>query len=245
VVIEWVNGEAVAAAVPRSDYAASHFLPTKEPDMRTTEQKRADFRKLHESRCFVLPNPWDAGTARMFQHLGFKALASTSTGFAWSQGRPDYSLSRDDVLRHLRALDEAADLPINADFESGFARDEAELAVSVRVAVGTGVAGLSIEDRDLQGVPNALYDTARAVERVRAARKAIDDTGKDVVLVARSETLLIDPSTISSAIDKLVAFADASADCLCARRAREARDRRDREGGRAEACQRRHDAARP
>src|SRR6201985_531122 len=99
--------------------------------MRTTQQKRAAFRKLHEKGCFVLPNPWDVGTARMFAHLGFKALASTSTGFAWSQGRPDYSLSREDVLGHLRALSEATDLPVNADFESGFAPNVEELATNV------------------------------------------------------------------------------------------------------------------
>jgi 2-methylisocitrate lyase-like PEP mutase family enzyme len=189
--------------------------------MPTAQQKRADFRKMHQSGCFVLPNPWDAGTARMFQHLGFKALASTSTGFAWSQGRPDYSLSRDDVLGHCRTLCTASDLPINADFESGFASNEEELAESVRLAVETGVAGLSIEDRDLQGPENALYDKARAVERVRAARKAIDATGQDVVLVARTETLLVDPSTVLQAVDKLVAFADAGADCLYAPGVRE------------------------
>lgn len=184
--------------------------------MRATQQKRRDFRRLHESGCFVLPNPWDVGTARMFQHLGFKALASTSTGFAWSMGRPDYSLSRDDVLRHLSQLSESIDVPLNADFESGFASDIDELAVSVRLAVHAGVAGLSIEDRDLLGPANALYETSRAAERVRAARKAIDDTGEDVILVARTETLLVDPSTLHQAIDKLIAFADAGADCLYA-----------------------------
>src|ERR1700744_1396693 len=113
---------------------------TRRCKMPTTQQKRAEFRKLHETGCFLLPNPWDVGTARMFQHLGFKAIASTSTGFAWSQGRPDYSLSRGDVLGHLRALCDAVDLPVNADFESGFARDVEELAVSVRLAVESGVA---------------------------------------------------------------------------------------------------------
>jgi 2-methylisocitrate lyase-like PEP mutase family enzyme len=189
--------------------------------MRTTQQKRADFRKLHQSGCFVLPNPWDVGTARMFQHLGFSALASTSAGFAWSTGRPDYGLIREDVLAHLRALSAATDLPVNADFESGFGADLDELSESVRLAVGTGVSGLSVEDRNLEGSANELYDVGRAVERVRAARSAIDKTGEDVVLVARTETLVVDPSTISSAIDKLVAFADAGADCLYAPGARE------------------------
>ena len=189
--------------------------------MRTTQQKRADFRKLHQSGCFVLPNPWDVGTARMFQHLGFSALASTSAGFAWSTGRPDYGLIREDVLAHLRVLSAATDLPVNADFESGFGADLDELSESVRLAVGTGVSGLSVEDRNLEGSANELYDIDRAVERVGAARSAIDKTGEDVVLVARTETLLVDPSTISSAIDKLVAFADAGADCLYAPGVRE------------------------
>jgi 2-methylisocitrate lyase-like PEP mutase family enzyme len=194
---------------------------SEDPTMRTTQQKRSDFRKLHESGCFVLPNPWDVGTARMFQHLGFLALASTSAGFAWSTGRPDYGLVRDDVLAHLRALSAATDLPVNADFESGFGADLGELSESVRLAVEAGVSGLSVEDRNLEGGVNELYDVDRAVERVRAARSAIDRTGEDVILVARTETLLIDPSTISSAIDKLVAFADAGADCLYAPGVRE------------------------
>jgi 2-methylisocitrate lyase-like PEP mutase family enzyme len=194
---------------------------SEDPTMRTTQQKRSDFRKLHESGCFVLPNPWDVGTARMFQHLGFLALASTSAGFAWSTGRPDYGLVRDDVLAHLRALSAATDLPVNADFESGFGADPGELSESVRLAVEAGVSGLSVEDRNLEGGANELYDVDRAVERVRAARSAIDRTGEDVILVARTETLLIDRSTISSAIDKLVAFADAGADCLYAPGARE------------------------
>ena len=189
--------------------------------MRAIQHKRAAFRKLHESGCFVLPNPWDVGTARMFQHLGFSALASTSAGFAWSTGRPDYGLVRDEVLAHLRALSAATDLPVNADFESGFGADVGELSESVGLAVEAGVSGLSVEDRDLEGRPNELYSVDRAVERVRAARSAIDRTGEDVILVARTETLLVDPSTISSAIDKLVAFADAGADCLYAPGVRE------------------------
>src|SRR5580692_5353525 len=184
--------------------------------MRTLGEKRAAFRKLHESGCFVLPNPWDIGTARMFQYLGFSAIASTSAGFAWSMGRPDYALNRVDVLEHLRTLSSSVDLPVNADFESGFASDPEGLAWSVRLAVEAGVSGLSVEDRDLAGNPNQLYSVDRAVERVRAARGAIDRTGQDVILVARTETLLVDPATISSAIDKLVAFAEAGADCLYA-----------------------------
>jgi 2-methylisocitrate lyase-like PEP mutase family enzyme len=152
----------------------------------------------------------------MFQHLGFSALASTSAGFAWSTGRPDYGLIREDVLAHLRVLSAATDLPVNADFESGFGADLDDLSESVRLAVGTGVSGSSVEDRNLEGNANELYAVGRAVERVCAARSAIDKTGDDVVLFARTATLLVDPSTISSAIDKLVAFADAGADCLYA-----------------------------
>lgn len=190
--------------------------------MLTTREKRAAFRKLHEKGCFVLPNPWDVGTARLFQHLGFQALASTSAGFAWSQGRPDYALSRGDVLAHLRTLCGATDLPVNADFESGFAPDTHMLAESVRLAVETGVAGLSIEDRDLGVAPDALFETNRAIERIKAARYVIDASLENVVLVARTEILLVDPSAISPAIDKLVAFAEAGADCLYAPGVREA-----------------------
>jgi 2-methylisocitrate lyase-like PEP mutase family enzyme len=143
-----------------------------------------------------------------------RACSSISDSRRWhrpAQGLPG----------HLRVLSAATDLPVNADFESGFGADLDELSESVRLAVGTGVSGLSVEDRNLEGSANELYDVGRAVERVSAARDAIDKTGEDVVLVARTETLLVDPSTISSAIDKLVAFADAGADCLYAPGARE------------------------
>ncbi len=175
---------------------------------------RARFRALHASGCFVLPNPWDVGSARLLQHLGFDALASTSSGFAWSTGRPDYAVTCDDAVAHLAALVAAVDIPINADFESGFASDPAGVAESVRKAVDVGVAGLSIEDRDVAGA--GLYETPVALERLRAARGAIDQSGQDVVLVARTEGLLIDPSAVTVATDKLVAFAAAGADCLYA-----------------------------
>jgi 2-methylisocitrate lyase-like PEP mutase family enzyme len=150
----------------------------------------------------------------MLQHLGFAALASTSAGYAWTAGRADNAVTRDDVLGHLASLREAVDLPINADFESGFATDPEGVAANVALAVRAGVAGLSIEDRD--GTPSGLYETAVAVERIRAARAAIDGTGADVVLVARTEGLLIDPDAVAAAIGKLVAFAEAGADCLYA-----------------------------
>jgi 2-methylisocitrate lyase-like PEP mutase family enzyme len=169
---------------------------------------------MHDQGCFVLPNPWDVGSARLLQHLGFSALASTSSGHAWSTGKPDYAVTRGDVLQHLTALCAAVDLPVNADFESGFADTPEEIAKSVGLAINTGVAALSIEDRDLEH--SGLYDTTMSVERLGAARKTIDESGEDVLLVARTEGLLIDPTALKPAIDKLVAFAQAGADCLYA-----------------------------
>ena len=178
-----------------------------------TATARTRFRELHQSGCFVIPNPWDVGSARLLQHLGFQALASTSSGHAWTRGRADYAVTRDDVLAHLTELCAAVDLPVNADFEFGFAVEPAEVAANVRLAVATGVAGLSIEDRKPDG---SLHDLPFAVERIRAARAAIDGTGEDVILVARTEGLLADAGALTQAIDKLVAFAAAGADCLYA-----------------------------
>jgi 2-methylisocitrate lyase-like PEP mutase family enzyme len=183
--------------------------------MRSVTERRAVFRRLHESGCFVLPNPWDVGSARLLQHIGFHVVASTSSGYAWSTGRPDYAVSRADVLQHLTSLCNAIDLPVNADFESGFAADATGVAASVGLAIDTGVAGLSIEDRDVDAAEQ-LYDLETAIERVRAARTAIDRSGQDVILVARTEGLLIDPRAVTPAIDRLVAFAEAGADCLYA-----------------------------
>jgi 2-methylisocitrate lyase-like PEP mutase family enzyme len=180
----------------------------------TTARKRAAFRALHQQGCFVLPNPWDVGSARLLQHLGFAALASTSAGYAWSTGRPDYAVTRDDVIAHLATLSSAVDLPINADFESAFAEDAEGVAESVTLAIAAGVAGLSVEDRDV--ARSRLYDKSVAVERLLAARAAIDRSGEDVILVARTEGILDDPSAVTPAIDKLVAFAAAGADCLYA-----------------------------
>jgi 2-methylisocitrate lyase-like PEP mutase family enzyme len=181
----------------------------------TIQEKRANFRDLHQQGCFVLPNPWDVGSARLLQHLGFSALASTSTGYAWTVGRPDYAVGLSDVLGHLSALCAAVDIPVNADFESGFASEPERLAENVSLAVETGVAGLSVEDR-VVGDLARLYDTSASTERIRAAREAIDRSGEDVVLVARTEGLLSDPSALGPAIEKLVAFAEAGADCLYA-----------------------------
>ncbi len=162
----------------------------------------------------MLPNPWDIGSARLLQHMGFSALASTSSGHAWTIGRPDYGVTRDDTLAHLTALCAAVDLPVNADFEAGFAEAPEDVAANVRLAIQTGVAGLSIEDTRPGGVE--LYDQPFAVERIRAARVAIDASGQDVILVARTEGLLGEAGAQTTAMDKLVAFADAGADCLYA-----------------------------
>ena len=177
--------------------------------------KRRAFHKLHESGCFVIPNPWDVGSARYLQSLKFKALATTSSGFAWSHGHSDGAMSRDRVLDHLAELVEATDLPINADFEHGFAPDAAGVAESVRLAVTTGVAGLSIEDSTGDS-SRPLFDTDDAVERIRAARKSIDKGGGDTILVGRAECFLHGKPDIEFAIARLKAYANAGADCLYA-----------------------------
>ena len=185
--------------------------------------KRRAFHKLHEAGCFVLPNPWDVGSARFLQGLGFKALATTSSGFAWSHGHPDGGMSRDRVLDHLTDMVEATDLPINADFESGFAPDPAGVAESVRLAVESGVAGLSIED-STGDASRPLYEVDAAVERIRAARKAIDKAGGDTLLVGRAEGFLHGRPDIEHTIHRLKAYANAGADCLYAPGIRSAED---------------------
>lgn len=178
-------------------------------------EKRRRFHELHRSGCFVIPNPWDAGSARYLQALGFKALATTSAGFAWTQGRPDTGISRDAVLAHLRAMVDATELPVNADFEGGYARDPEGVAQSVRLAVETGVAGLSIED-STGDAASPLYDLDDAVARLRAARRAIDQAGGDTLLVGRAECFLVGRPDIDEAISRLRAYAGAGADCLFA-----------------------------
>lgn len=177
--------------------------------------KRRTFHRLHESGCFVIPNPWDVGSARYLQGLGFKALATTSSGFAWSHGHRDGGMSRDRVLDHLTDMVEATDLPINADFESGFAPDASGVAESVRLAVESGVAGLSIED-STGNASQPLYELDTAIERVRAARKAIDKAGGDTLLVGRAECFLVGKPDIEHTIQRLKAYANAGADCLYA-----------------------------
>jgi len=177
--------------------------------------KRRSFRQLHEAGCFAIPNPWDAGSARMLQGLGFKALATTSSGFAWSQGHPDNDLLREAVLAHLRDIVAATDVPVNADFESGFAADAAGVAQSVRLAVETGVAGLSIED-STGDAARPLFSVDEACERIAAARKAIDEAGGDTLLVGRAECFLVGRPDLDETIARLQAYSRAGADCLYA-----------------------------
>ncbi len=177
--------------------------------------KRRSFRALHESGCFVIPNPWDVGSARYLQGLGFKALATTSSGHAWSQGHHDGGQSRDAVLAHLREIVAATDLPVNADFENGFAADAAGVAESVRLAVETGIAGLSIED-STGDAAHPLFEIDVAVERLRAARSAVDAAGGDTLLVGRAECFLVGRPDLDETITRLEAYAHAGADCLYA-----------------------------
>ena len=181
----------------------------------TVEARRAAFRALHLEGCFVLPNPWDVGSAVMLQGLGFKALATTSSGHAWSLALPDGSAPRAALLEHLRAIVDATDLPVNADFESGFGVDPAGVAESVRMAIATGVAGLSIEDSTgTREAPIRRLDDA--VARIRAARAAIDETGGDTLLVGRAENFFAGRPDLDDTIARLKAYGEAGADCLYA-----------------------------
>jgi 2-methylisocitrate lyase-like PEP mutase family enzyme len=176
----------------------------------------AKFRKMHESGCFVLPNPWDIGTAIYLENLGFEALATTSAGFAFSRGRPDGGVPRDEMLAHIREIVEATTLPVNADFLSGYADEPEGIAANVRLCVGTGVAGLSIEDNT--GRTDApLYEKKLAIDRIRAARSAIEASGDGVVLTGRCEAWLVNhPEPFRTVLDRLAAYAEAGADCLYA-----------------------------
>jgi 2-methylisocitrate lyase-like PEP mutase family enzyme len=184
------------------------------------------FRELHESGCFVVPNPWDVGTALYLEHLGFQALATTSAGLAFSKGLPDAlgAVSRDETLAHLRDIVAAVSLPVNADFQSGFADGPREVAIHVSQCVATGVAGLSIEDATGKS-HQPLYERTLAVERIQAARAAIDATNDSVVLTGRCEAWLVsDANPLRTALDRLVAYAEAGADCLYAPGVREPQD---------------------
>jgi 2-methylisocitrate lyase-like PEP mutase family enzyme len=183
--------------------------------MTSIDDRRRQLRRLHQTGCFVIPNPWDVGSARLLARLGFSALATTSAGFAWSQGRADNHITLDQALDHLRAMVAGVNLPVNADFEGGFAVEPAAVGANVLRAVGTGVAGLSIEDST--GDPEQpLYDFDLAVARVRAARAAIDASGSGVVLTGRSEGYIRGRPDLTETIRRLRAFAEAGADCLFA-----------------------------
>jgi len=181
--------------------------------MASIEDKRTEFRRLHESGCFAIPNPWDIGTAKYLRHLGFKAIATTSAGFAFSRGVPDGSVNRDDMLAHIRELVEATDLPVNADYENGYADDPNWCSENARLCAETGVAGLSIEDAaDRKESP--IYDIKLAVERIRAVREGLH--GTNVLLVGRAEGFLVGREKIDQVIRRLVAYSEAGADCLYA-----------------------------
>ena len=177
--------------------------------------KRRRFHELHQSGCFVIPNPWDAGSAVYLQSLGFQALATTSAGFAWSQARADNAITRDMAIAHLHAMVQATDLPLNADFENGFGVDAEAVAQSVALAVEAGVAGLSIEDSTAD-TARPLFSLDEAVLRLRAARAAIDRHGGDTLLVGRAECFLVGRPDLDETIQRLKAYAQAGADCLYA-----------------------------
>jgi methylisocitrate lyase len=181
----------------------------------TLDERCQIFHRLHESGCFVIPNPWNVGSARILEQLGFKALATTSSGFAWSMGRVDGGVTLDDVLAHLRGMSAAVDAPMSADFEGGFADDPGEVALNVEAAAITGIAGLSIEDST--GDPaEPLYDVSLAVERVHAAHEAIARSGHRLLLTARSEGFIRGRPDRAETIRRLVAYGEAGADCLFA-----------------------------
>jgi 2-methylisocitrate lyase-like PEP mutase family enzyme len=195
-------------------------ISSKEPPAITTAQRSAieKFRSMHESGCFALPNPWDAGTAIYLEHLGFEALATTSSGFAFTRGLPDTvtAIDRDAMLAHIREVVEATSLPVNADFQNGYADEPESVAANVELCIATGVAGLSIEDATGNN-QQPLYEAGLALDRIKASRAAIDASRIPVVLTARCEAWLVGaPDPLRVALERLVAFAEAGADCLYA-----------------------------
>ena len=180
-------------------------------------ERVAAFHRSHEAGCFVMPNPWDVGSARALEQMGFKALATTSAGFAWTSGRADNHVTLDQALEHLRVIANAVTVPVNADFEGGFAVDPQQVGENVKLAAATGIAGLSIEDSSGDEV-HPLYEFDLAVERVGAARRAIDGSGTDIVLTGRSEGFVCGRPDIDETIRRLCAYAEAGADCLYAPR---------------------------
>jgi methylisocitrate lyase len=183
--------------------------------MTQIDDRRRVFRELHESGCFVIPNPWDAGSARMLVQFGFSALATTSSGFAWSLGKADNHITLPEALNHFRSITQAVGVPVNADFEGGFAIEPEAVAENVAAATATGIAGLSIEDSTGKAA-SPLFDFELAVERIRAARRAIDDSGTGIVLTGRSEGFIVGRPDITETIRRLTAYAEAGAECLYA-----------------------------
>jgi 2-methylisocitrate lyase-like PEP mutase family enzyme len=197
---------------------AFRFWPEQNAQMSTFADiaaRRRTFRQLHESGCFVIPNPWDVGSAKYLAHLGFKALATTSSGVAWRHGKADGQMTVEEVLVHLREIVDATRLPVNADFEGGHADDEGGVARNVRLAIDTGIAGVSIED-STGNADAPLREIPAAVDRMRAARSAIDQSGADVLLVGRAENFIVGRPDLDDAIRRLKAYSEAGADCLYA-----------------------------
>ena len=185
------------------------------PGLARTADRCRVFRQLHQSGCFVIPNPWDAGSARLLAQLGFPALATTSSGFAWTLGKADNHITLQDALGHLRSVTQAVGIPVNADFEGGFAIEPAAVAANVTAATATGIAGLSIED-STGNAASPLFEFALAIERIRAARQAIDKSGTGIFLTGRSEGFIVGRPDIAETIQRLTAYAEAGADCLYA-----------------------------
>jgi 2-methylisocitrate lyase-like PEP mutase family enzyme len=183
--------------------------------MTPAADRRLVFHRLHQSGCFVIPNPWDVGSARLLAQLGFPALATTSSGFAWSQGRADNHVSLDEALAHIRSIATAVEVPVNADFEGGFAIEPEDVTANIAAATATGIAGISIEDSTGDGA-HPLFDFALSVERVRAARRAIDASGTGVLLTGRSEGFIVGRPDLAETIRRLTAYAEAGAECLYA-----------------------------
>ena len=185
--------------------------------MNVPDDRIAAFHRLHSAGCFVMPNPWDAGTARALEQMGFKALATTSAGLAWTLGRADDQVTLDQALAHLRVVVDAVSVPVNADFQGGYAVDPQMVAANVKLAAQTGIAGLSIEDSSGDDA-DPLFERDLAVERIRAARRAIDESGTGVLLTARSEGFVCGRPDIDETVERLRAYAEAGADCLYAPR---------------------------
>lgn len=185
--------------------------------MTAQDDRVAEFHRLHSSGCFVMPNPWDVGTAKVLEQIGFTALATTSAGFAWSSGRADDEVTLEEALEHLRVVAEAVSVPVNADFQGAFAADPEQVEANVKLAVATGIAGLSVEDSTGDDA-EPLFEFDLAVERIQAARRAIDESGTGVVLTGRSEGFVRGRPNIDETIRRLRAYRDAGADCLYAPR---------------------------